>query len=132
VGTHDFLAEQQRIMRDGRPSVGYDLLGMEIDFSVYLAGLDEIDGTTVGVRRTSRPACLIEASCRARPGVPLRTAAAAVQAAWTGRLRYREHEAHQLRVDDRRAVLDAGTQMRPGGLYVTARITVDPVDAPAG
>lgn len=126
----EFAAEKQRVIRDGEPSDGHNLLGMEIDFTAYLLGLDPVEPSSVEAHRTSDPACLIEASCRAVVGVSLRSAGVAVEDAWATALRYREHEAHCIVFDDDRVVLDCITQMRPGGLYVTARVTIGGADAP--
>jgi hypothetical protein len=39
----DFRAKSLRVMKDGTPSSGDNLLGMEIDFDALLGGLAEID-----------------------------------------------------------------------------------------
>ena len=69
-------------MQDGSPSWGGNLAGMVQDFDWALAALDEIDDETVDVERTSNAEGLIRASCRAKTGVTLENAGAAVRGAW--------------------------------------------------
>lgn len=47
-----FRREAVRVMRSGAPSSGDNLLGMEIDFDVYLGGLADLDDSSLTVRRT--------------------------------------------------------------------------------
>lgn len=124
-----FATDKQRVMRDGPPSSGVDLCGAITDFAWYLEMDDAIDGSSLVVRRTSNPDRLIEASCRARPGVSLTAAADAVRQIWLTYLRYGAFESHALTIEEERAVLDCVMQIEPGGFFVTARVTVE---APAG
>jgi hypothetical protein len=111
-------------MKDGTPSSGDDLLGMEIDFDALLGELDELDADTVHVRRTEHAERLITATCSVAPGVSLTAAVAAVRDLWTTRLRYQYIEANDVRVTDDSATLDFITQMGPGRLYVTGQVAI--------
>jgi hypothetical protein len=120
----DFGEAVVRTMQSGPPSQGDDLLGMEIDFEVYLEKLTEIDGSSISVTRTAHPESLIVAECSAAEGVALPEAAQAVRRAWLGPLRYDFHEAHHVTVSDNQAVLRFITQMGPADLFVTGQVTV--------
>lgn len=124
MAEEDFRASSLRIMKDGTPSSGDDLLGMEIDFDALLGELDELDADTVHVRRTEHAERLITATCSVAPGVSLTAAVAAVRDLWTTRLRYQYIEANDVRVTDDSATLDFITQMGPGRLYVTGQVAI--------
>jgi hypothetical protein len=128
----DVHAESARIMADGWPSYGYDLIGMQTDFYNYLEDLEEIDADSVSVERSRHAARdaarLIRASCRAAVGVSLDAAAAAVRDMWRSTLRYKYLEGHELRVGDDEAMLDFITQIGPHSLYVTGQVRILPSD----
>jgi hypothetical protein len=113
-----------QVMQDGRPSAGNDLLGMAIDFRVYLSRLDELDESSVDVCTTAEPERLLEVTCRAAPGTALVAAVEAVRGTWTQHLGYGYREAYDLRVDGDAAVLEFVTQAGPSGIYVTGTIEV--------
>jgi hypothetical protein len=113
-------------MRDGTPSAGDNLLGMEMDFFILLGELEELDSESVAVNRTEHAERLIRASCRAVPGLPVRSAGEAVRSLWLSNLRYSYVEAHELSVGDRDATLDFITQMGPHGMYVTGQVSTTP------
>lgn len=120
---HRFEQELKSLHRYA-PSDGDDLLGMEIDFVAFLGGLDQLDVSTLTVRRTSDPAQLIIAESVAAPGIDVEGAVEAVRQVWLGKLRYSYGEAHYLEVLDRHAVLHFVTQIGPGGFYVTGTVTI--------
>ena len=121
-----FRAVSTRIINDGTPSAGHDLFGIEIHFDALLAGLDEVDHQSVSVHRTEQVECLIHATCRTAPGVPLGSAAEAVRRLWLSKLRYSYLEAHHLQKADGAATLDFITQIGPHRLYVTGRVRISP------
>lgn len=124
VADQSFQESLIRVMEDGTPSKGDDLLGMEIDFTAYLSQLAEVEMDSVNVKRTGEAKQLIGVSCRAAPGVPLESALRAVEAAWEADLRYPYFEAHKTTITDDGAYLDFVTQMGPGRLYVTGRAQI--------
>jgi hypothetical protein len=126
VTTVDFRAAVLRVMQDGFPSSGDNLLGMEMDFDGYLAQVEEIDPDSITVRSTQNAECLIRASCRAAPAADLTSAAEAVERAWMDVLRYSHLEAHDLRNDGESVLLEFVTQIRPSGFYVTGRVEILP------
>jgi hypothetical protein len=113
-----------RVARDGEPSSGDNLLGMQMDFDAYLSMLEAIDGGSISVERTDRPDRLLRVSCRAADKVSLAVAAQFVVDTWKSRLRYAYLEQHQLVEAEGVAVLDFVTQMGPGRLYVTGRVEI--------
>jgi hypothetical protein len=120
----EFRQAVVRAMQSGPPSQGDNLLGMEIDFEVYLEDLTEIEESSISVARTNNHESLIVTACTAAAGVSLRTAAQAVRRASLGPLRYEFHEAHGLTVSNDQAVLRFVTQMGPGELFVTGQVTI--------
>jgi len=126
VADEDFRAVSLRIMREGTPSAGDDLLGMEMDFVLLLGQLDEVDDQSVSVHRTEHAERLIRATCRTAPGVSLGSAAEAVRVLWLSNLRYSYLEAHHLHVSDEEATLDFITQIGSHRLYVTGQVRISP------
>jgi len=126
VDTDRFRLATLEIMRTGKPSSGYDLLGMSTDVDVYLSMPDALDPDSVDVERTDRPDRLICASCRAATGASLGEAAAAVEHTWMEHLRYRYREAHVLTSADGVATLHFITQMGERQIYVTGQIEIRP------
>jgi hypothetical protein len=112
------------VMRDGRPSSGPDLSGMEMDIDAYLSMVDGIDQSSVRIQRTGRANRLLRAWCRVAHGAALDDAARAVTETWMANLRYSFLEAHRLVMSEHEAVLDFVTQIGTGRLYVTGDITV--------
>lgn len=120
----DAYEREMSSLRRYAPSDGNDLSGMEEDFVAYLAGLDELDASTVTVRRTNDPRELIVAEALAAPDVTLEDATEAVRQVWLGQLGCAYSEAHYAEVLDGRAVLHCVTQIGPGGFYVTGTVTI--------
>lgn len=120
----EFRAAALAIMQDGTPSAGDNLLGMEIDFDIRLAELDEIEGDSVVVQRTEHAERLIRASCTPAINVSPGEAIEAIRREWLRDLRYGYAEAHLAATSEGRATLDFVTQIAPGGLYVTGQVEV--------
>ena len=125
----EFEAEKVRICGSGPPSTGDNLLGMEMDCFYYLgdpmgdpdAGFDLWQDMTVSMYPGQE--WLIAGIARVR-----HDAAAAIEASlsriWKENLSYTYREAHTVeRTDDGLALL-AVTQIGPGELWVTAKVTV--------
>jgi hypothetical protein len=121
-----FRAVSIRIVNDGTPSAGHDLVGIEIHFDALLGALDEVDDQSVRVHRTEHAERLIHATCRTAPGVPLGRAAEAVRVLWLSNLRFSYFEAHHVQVADDEATLDFITQIGPHRLYVTGQVRISP------
>lgn len=121
----DFGRAVLRVMADGPPSSGDNLLGMEMDFFIRLGDLEEIDSDSVEVKRTGSAECLIRA-CRAASGVSLGAAADDVRREWLLNLRYNHFEAHRVRTEPTSAALEFVTQIGPGSFYVTGRVEIVP------
>lgn len=119
-----FRNEAARVMRSGTPSSGDNLLGMEMDFFVYLGLLDALDASSVSVRRTPYPETLIRADCAARPGTSVEQAADAVRQTWQEHLGYSFQKAHHLQVSGAEGLLRFVTQIGPAGFYVTGQVVV--------
>ena len=120
----EFRAAKMAIVRDGTPSAGDDLLGMEMDFFVRLGELAEIDEDSVAVQRTEQAERLIRASCTPVTDVSPDKAIEAVRRKWLTHLRYVYTEAHLAVPSPQGATLDFVTQIAPGGLYVTGQVKV--------
>lgn len=127
----EFRAATLAIERNGTPSSGDDLLGMEMDFYVRLGELDEIDENSVEVQRTEHAERLIRASCTPATDISPGKAIEAIRREWLTHLRYGYAEAHLAATSSHGATLHFVTQIAPGGLYVTGQVEVQmPEHAP--
>lgn len=120
----EFHAATLAIVRDGTPSAGDDLLGMEMDFFVRLREVPEIDGDSVAVQRIEHAERLIRASCTPAKDVSPDKAIEAIRRKWLTHLCYEYTEAHLAAASSHGATLDFVTQIAPGGLYVTGQVEV--------
>lgn len=120
----EFRAATLAILRDGVPSSGDDLLGMEMDFLVRLGGLDEIDEHSVRVQRTEHAERLVRVSCAPVTDVSPGHAIEAIRGEWLTNLRYGYTEVHLAAISSQGATLDFVTQVAPRSLYVTGQVEV--------
>ncbi len=125
----DFEQLRREICASGPASYGEDLMGMEIDFDAFLdddADADEDPGLwqNMVVQRHPGAQWLITGRARGR-----REDADAIGAElariWEEHLRYRHRAGHAIETAPDHVTLRAVTQMRPGGLWVTATVQVD-------
>ena len=114
------------ICASGPASDGDNLLGMEMDCSAFLAdsALQEPDlwhGMTV--RRSEGAEWLISGRAVGRSGDGP-AVAAALSNIWEERLRYKYLSAHTVKVTPESVLFRGVTQVGPGGMWVTAEVTV--------
>ena len=124
VTPDEFREATLAIVRSGTPSADANLLGMQIDFDLVLAGLEQIDADSVVVECTPQAERLIRGSCKPAIGVSPAAAIEAVRRAWLATLRYNYTEAHCTVLAERSATLEFVTQIGPGAIYVTGRVDV--------
>jgi hypothetical protein len=117
-----FQDARRQIMASGEPSGGHDLLGMEVDFDVYLRRCPAL--TTVKVTQTDNPDALIVANCVAHPTASSDAVSEQLVDIWQRDLRYPYREAHQLRRSHDTVELDFATQIGEQEFYVTGTVTV--------
>ena len=117
-----FETARRQIMESGEPSSGDDLLGMQMDFDVYLFRFPGL--ATVEVMKTGSPDALLEARCVAHRDASADAIEEQLVHAWREDLCYGYREAHQVRRRNDTVQLDFVTQNRDRGLYVTGAITV--------
>jgi hypothetical protein len=117
-----FETARRQIMESGEPSSGDDLLGMQMDFDVYLFECPGL--ATVKVTKTGSPDALLEARCVAHRGASADAIEEQIVHAWREDLCYGYREAHQVRRRNDTVQLDFVTQICDRGLYVTGAITV--------
>jgi hypothetical protein len=119
---------RREICASGPASYAHDLMGMEIDFDAFLdpADADEDPGLwqNMDVQRHPGAQWLITGQATGR-----REDADAIGAElariWEEKLRYRYRAGHTIEIAPDQVTLRAVTQMRPGGLWVTATVQVD-------
>lgn len=125
----DFERLQREICASGPASNGDNLLGMEIDFCVYLGdpaygGEDPGLWQNMVVRRHEGAQWLVTGQAKGR-----REDAAAIGAElariWEERLRYQDRAGHTIETGPDHVTLRAVTQIAPGELWVTATVQVD-------
>lgn len=126
----EFRVRALAIMRDGTPSSGDDLLGMEIDFDVRLGDLPAVDSDSLTVRTTGHAERLVDATCRAADGFTLDAAIEAISRVWLDDLRYPYLEAHYWSSEPALARMRFIAQMGPQRVYVTGDVAVTPPASP--
>lgn len=114
------------MMRNGSPSAGDNLLGMEIDFDIRLGDLVALDPDSVHVDSTPHAEQLINARCKTADGFTLDVAIEAIDREWEDNLRYAFAASHVWSVEGDLARMRFATQMQPAGLYVTGEVLVEP------
>jgi hypothetical protein len=128
----DFAKAKDAILASGTRSTGDNLLGMEIDFCVYLgdppSSGEGDDGLGLWQDMTISQSEDAEWLITGRAHGRLANAdaiAAHLSRIWEQMLRYPYSEAHIVTRTSDEVRLQAVTQMAPGGLWVTADVHVD-------
>lgn len=132
LNPEDFAKAKAEICAFGARSTGDDLLGMEIDFCVYLGDPAYADEGEEGpglwqdmsIRQSEGAEWLITGRAHGRPA-DADAIAAQLSRIWDQVLRYPYREAHTVRRTPDGIRLQAVTQGEPGGLWVTADVHVD-------
>jgi hypothetical protein len=132
LSSEDFAKAKAEICVSGTRSTGDDLLGMELDFCVYLGDEvcedegDEGPGLWKGmsIRQSEGAEWLITGRAHGRLA-DADAIAAQLSRIWDQMLRYAYREAHTVGRTPDGIRLQAVTQCDPGGLWVTADVHVD-------
>jgi hypothetical protein len=127
-----FEAEKTGICASGPPSDGDNLLGMEIDCCAYLGERTYSDQAPdlwhdVTVSRSEGAEWLIAGTAVASPH-QADAVAAELGRIWVEHLRYSYREAHTIVEQHDEVTLLAVTQIGPGELWVTAKVSVHLTD----
>ncbi len=123
-----FMAACAALTAGATPSAGNDLLGMSMDFDVYLFESELL--SDVLVASTGDPENLLDVTAIARPGVSDDQVEAELVRAWMDDLRYGFAEAHVVTREPVGVRMRAITKIAPHGFYVTATVTVSRSPSP--
>jgi len=109
-------------MEGSEPSSGDNLLGMRMDFDVYLARSKVL--SDVSVKSTGDAVNLLDVRAVARPGAGDVQITSDLIRIWIEDLRYPYAEAHEVTETVEAVVFRGVTRTGPDGIYVTATVTV--------
>lgn len=119
-----FPETKRAIVASGQASRGGNLDGMIMDFDAYLEMSDLVEDRSVSIDRTDDVSSLLLATCDATAGAGTEDVIAELARIWESSLRYSGPSAYEVGRDGNAVVFDFVTQMAPGELFVTGRITV--------
>lgn len=129
VDHDEFERIRAEICTSGPASDGDNLLGMEIDFCVYLGDPSYADDdpdlwADMTVRRSEGAAWLITGRAVGRRSAASPAVAAELSKIWDQQLGYAYRSAHMVSTSAESVTLQAVTQIGPGELWVTAKVEV--------